>query len=129
VPPFTDGIAVDLHVPCTADFNVLAPRYFFGLERDGLVPISLLFSGSIFYSAGGGALQVARVPWSAEATYDLPVATWREVLDIYFPNTAWLNLRRDVFERLVAYRSRRGLPTWEQALEELLQASAEAPRS
>jgi hypothetical protein len=124
VPPFQDSVAVDLNVPCTADFNVLAGKYFQSLE-DGLAPISLHFSGTIFYAGEGGALQVTRVPWSAEAAYDLPVAVWREVIELYFPNAAWLSLRQDVYDLLRAYRVRHGLTSWEQTLEKLLQAAHE----
>jgi Family of unknown function (DUF6084) len=42
------------------------------------------------------------------------------MMDIYYPNSAWLRLRRDAFERLYQYKRRRGIPTWEQALESLL---------
>ena len=45
-----------------------------------------------------------------------------------YPNTAWLNLRKDVFDRLLAYKSRRGLPTWEQAVESLLLGAEELRR-
>jgi Family of unknown function (DUF6084) len=124
VPPFDGETAVQLPVPCTADFNVLAARYFHALG-DGDVPVSLLFSGTVFHAGEDGALTVARIPWSAEATFDLPVAAWRRVLDRYFPNTAWLTLRRDAFDRLEEYRSRRGLTSWERALDELLAAAAE----
>ena len=41
-------------------------------------------------------------------------------MDLYYPNTSWLCLRTDVFDRLYQYKSRSGLPTWEQALERLL---------
>lgn len=124
VPPFTGAVRVRLPVPCTADFNVVAAKYFHALDG-GAVPISLLFSGTVFYSDAAGALTVARIPWSAEAAFDLPVGTWHELLDHYFPNTAWLTLRLDTFDRLQAYRARRGLPTWDRALEELLECAAE----
>ena len=124
VPPFEGGTVVDLHVPCTADFNVLAGKYFSALE-DGRVPISLLFSGSVFYAREDGALQMARIPWSAEAVYDLPISAWTDLLDLYFPNVSWLSLRQNVFDRLYAYRTRRGLTSWEQALEELLERAVE----
>jgi uncharacterized protein DUF6084 len=119
VPPFTGSVLVDLRLPCTYDFNVQVTKYFDSLE-DGEVPLTLLFSGSIFFAAPGGALQVERVSWSKEAGYRLPVRVWRDVIDHYYPNTAWLNLHKDVFDRLAAYKARRGLPTWEQALEALL---------
>jgi Family of unknown function (DUF6084) len=38
----------------------------------------------------------------------------------HYPNSAWLSLRRDVFDRLAAYKSRLGMLTWEQAIEHLL---------
>jgi hypothetical protein len=124
VPPFEGSTALDLPVPCTFDFNVAGTKYFAALE-DGAVPLCLLFSGTIFYEAEHGGLQVAQIPWEREANYGLPVRVWREMMEHYYPNSAWLCLRRDVFDRLVAYRSRRGLPTWELALEELLKAGEE----
>ncbi|MDQ6773437.1 MAG: DUF6084 family protein [Candidatus Dormibacteraeota bacterium] len=125
LPPFEGEARVDLHVPCSADFNVAAAKYFHGLQEGG-VPVTLLFSGSVFHRDAEGALQVERIPWTAEATYDLPVATWKDLLQLYFPNTAWLTLRQDVFDRLYAFQVHRGLPTWEQALEELLSHIEEA---
>ncbi len=71
-------------------------------------------------------MQVAQISWEKEATFRLPVDIWRGLMDQYYPNTAWLCLRKDVFDRLDRYRSRGGHPTWEQALERLL-ASAEEP--
>ncbi|HEX4214525.1 MAG TPA: DUF6084 family protein [Candidatus Dormibacteraeota bacterium] len=129
VPPFRDETEVELQVPCTADFNELAGKFFAGLDENAqAVPVSLLFSGSIFYRDEQGLLQVTRVPWSAEATYDLPVAAWREVVTTYYPNTAWLTLRQDVFDRLYAFRTRHGLPSWEAALERLLAEAQEEAR-
>jgi hypothetical protein len=127
VPPFTGSVLVDLQVPCTYDFNLQITKYFDGLE-DGDVPLTLLFSGSIFFAGPGGALQVTRVSWSEEATYRMPVSVWQDVMRLYYPNTAWLNLRKDVFDRLLAYKSRRGLPTWEQAVESLLLGAEELRR-
>jgi len=50
------------------------------------------------------------------------VQVWRDVIEAFYPNTAWLCLRRDAFERLYQYKIRKGIPTWEQAIEELLLA-------
>lgn len=119
VPPFTGSTAVDLPVPCTFDFNVAATKYFYGLDN-GEIPLCLLFSGTIFYVGDDGALQVAQVGWDKEAHYRLPVRVWKEMMDLYYPNSAWLCLRRDVFDRLYQYKRRQGLPTWEQTLESLL---------
>jgi len=127
VPAFTTRTAVDLPVPCTYDFNVAATKYFAALE-DGEVPLRLLFSGTVFYEAPGCGLQVGQIPWDKETAFRLPVRVWKEMMDHYYPNSAWLCLRKDVFDQLYQYKRDRGLPTWEQALESLL-AAAEQPRT
>jgi hypothetical protein len=119
VARFEGETVADLPVPCTFDFNVAAAKYFAGLE-DGEVPLCLQFSGTVFYEGAHGALQIAQIPWSKEASYRLPVRVWKDMMDIYYPNSAWLCLRRDAFDRLYEYKMRRGIPTWEQALESLL---------
>lgn len=124
VKPFQGSTLVDLPVPCTFDFNVAASKYFAGLE-DGEVPVCFLFSGTVFYEAADGALQISQISWEKEAKYRLPVRVWQEMMDFYYPNSAWLSLRRDVFDRLYQYKMRRGIPTWEQALESLLPAATE----
>ncbi|HVX11545.1 MAG TPA: DUF6084 family protein [Pirellulales bacterium] len=121
VPPFTESIAVELPVPCSFDFNVAATKYFAALD-DGDVPLSLLFSGTIFYRTEDGDLQVAQISWDREAPFRLPISTWRAMMEHYYPNCAWLCLRRDAFDALVEYKSRRALPTWEQVVESLLHA-------
>jgi hypothetical protein len=118
-PAFQDTAVVDVPVPCTFDFNVAATKYFHGLA-EGDVPLNFLFSGTVFYADESGSLQVAPIPWDKEARFRLPVKAWRDMMEIYYPNTAWLCLRRDVFERMYQYKVERGIPTWEQALERLL---------
>jgi hypothetical protein len=110
-------------VPCTFDFNVAITKYIYGLEA-GEIPVTLLFSGTIFH-AGRVGLQVAQIPWDREAAYRLPVHLWKDMMDIYFPNTAWLCLHRDVFEKLYNFKAQRGFPTWEQALERILDLAEE----
>lgn len=119
VPGFEGNTLADLPVPCTFDFNVAATKYFEGLT-DGEIPLRLLFSGTVFYAGEDGALQVAPISWEQEATFKLPQKVWREMMNAYYPNSAWLSLRRDVFERLYQYKTQHGIPTWEQALERML---------
>jgi len=119
VRPFTGSTTVDLPVPCTFDFNVASAKYFHGLEN-GEVPLLLLFSGTIFHQDEDGSLQIAQIPWAKETHYRLPVRVWKEMMDIYYPNSAWLCLRRDAFDRLHQYKMSKGMATWEQALESLL---------
>lgn len=124
VPAFQASTTVDLPVPCTFDFNVAASKYFYGLE-DGDVPLELLFSGTIFQQTDAG-LQVSQIPWSRATTYRLPVRVWQDMMDHYYPGSAWLRLRRDIFDRLYQFKVDQGIPTWEQALERLLAHVEEA---
>jgi hypothetical protein len=121
VPPFQATTVVDLPVPCTFDFNVAATKYFAGLD-DGEVPLNLMFSGTIFYESAGEGLQIEQIPWDREAKYRLPVRVWKEMIELYYPNSTWLCLRRDVFDKLSQYKMDRGIPTWEEALESLVPA-------
>ena len=125
VPPFEGATVVDLVVPCTYDFDVSAAKYLAGL-RDGEIPLELLFSGTVFYAGASGALQINRISWNAEASHRLPVRVWRETMDHYFPSSAWVRVDREAFERLVAFRARRALTSWEAVVEALLQDAGEA---
>jgi hypothetical protein len=120
VPPFDGSTVVDLIVPCTYDFDVAAAKYLAGLH-DGDIPLELLFSGTVFYVSAAGAIQINRISWNAEAAHRLPVRVWRETMDHYFPNAAWLRLHRDAFERLVAFRARNALTSWEAVVAALLE--------
>jgi len=122
VPRFSGSTVVDMPVTCTYDLEVIATKYFYALE-DGEVPLEFLFSGTVFYAEEGGRLQTTRISWEKETEYRLPVRLWKEMMDRYFPNSAWLRLRKDAFDRLYDYRVREGLPTWEAAVEALLRAS------
>ena len=119
VPSFQGETTADLPVPCTFDFNVGATKYFHGLS-DGELPLIFLFSGTVFYEGLHGNLQVAPIPWDRESRFRLPIRIWRQVISTYYPNSTWLSLRKDVFERFYQFKVRNGIPTWEQALERLL---------
>jgi hypothetical protein len=125
VAPFTGETVVDLPVPCTYDFTLASTKYFYSLEG-GEVPLSLLFSGTIFYAEQeDGPLRVSPISWEKEAVFRLPVSVWKSMMEQYYPNTAWLCLRQDVFDRLYLFKSRQSLPTWEQTLERLLDSGRE----
>ncbi len=124
VTGFTGSTVVDVPVTCTFDFNVAVTKYIYGLE-EGELPMSLLFSGTVFH-AGSIGMQVAQIPWDREAGYKLPVRVWKEMMDQHYPNTAWLCLQRDAFDRLAEYKVRNNIATWEQALERALGLTAEA---
>ena len=119
VPSFEGTTLVDLPVPCTFDFNVAATKYFDGLS-EGEIPVCLQFSGTVFYATSESGLQVAPISWDKEARFKLPVKLWREAMDIYYPNSVWLCLHKDAFDRLYQYKVRHGIPTWEATLERIV---------
>jgi hypothetical protein len=127
VPAFTGSTSFQLQVPCTFDFNVAATKYFNGLA-DGEIPLCLMFSGTIFYEDQAGAMQVAPISWDKETRFRLPLKIWKEMMELYYPGSTWMCLRRDVFEQLQDYKVRHGIPTWEEAIQRIL-AEAELARA
>jgi hypothetical protein len=119
VPPFGGEADVELAVPCTYDLEVTASKYLDALA-DGDVPLEFLFSGTVFYASGDGFLQAGRISWEQEAELRMPVAVWRETMEHHFRGTSWLRMRKDVVDRLAAYRSRHALASWEDTMERLL---------
>jgi hypothetical protein len=126
VPGFAGSTELDLPVPCTYDFEVAAAKYLHALD-DGEVPLLLLFSGTVF-AKGGDGMTVEQVPWHKEASYRMPVKVWRELMDLYFPDSAWIRLRRDTLDGLQRFKARAALPTWDDALAALLGRAGEAER-
>ncbi|HXO60731.1 MAG TPA: DUF6084 family protein [Candidatus Acidoferrales bacterium] len=128
VPGFQGETTVEIPVPCTFDFNVASTKYFHGLS-EGDLPLNFLFSGTVFYRGEQDELQVAPISWEKEAKFRLPLKVWKQMIDEYYPNTAWLCLRRDAFERLYEYKVRNGIPTWEEVIERIFQNADEPVRS
>lgn len=130
VPEFTGAVTVAVHVPCTFDFNVAAAKYFHAVSNGGIdtandVPLCFQFSGTAFYSDADGPLQIGQIGWDKEARFRLPAHVWRDMMDHYYPNSTWLRLGRDAFERLYEFKRRQGLATWEETIEQLLQMEKE----
>jgi uncharacterized protein DUF6084 len=123
VASFTGSAEVDVTVPCSYDMEVAAGRYFHGLE-DGEIPFILLFSGTVF-GDGENGMWIEQLPWHAEARYRMPVTVWREMMDIHFPGSGWLRLRRDTIDALAEFRATRISPTWDDAIIAALDAARE----
>src|SRR5271154_939196 len=124
VPTFTAVTEVDVQVPVTYDLEVTSARYLYGLD-DGTVPLLLLFSGTVFVANGDG-FSVELVPWSAEASFRMPVSVWRDLVDVHFPNSAWLRCSRETLDELSAFKAKRALPTWDSTLTALLAETRQA---
>jgi hypothetical protein len=117
VPAFQHETELELPIPCSYDFEVASHKYLASL-KDGIIPLNLLFGGMAFVDRSG-RLTPEFVPWSCEARFALPVAVWREAVDTFFPNSAWIRVNRDLFDELRRFKIGTGLPTWDAALERL----------
>lgn len=106
-------------VPCTYDLTFAATKYFYGLEG-GEIPLLFLFSGTVFYSSKEGLVQTQPISWNKEMVFRMPVSVWKNLMEEHFPNSAWLCIRRDVFDRLYAFKRANGDATWENTIERLL---------
>lgn len=123
VASFTNSIEVDVSVPCSYDMEVASGRYFHAL-KDGEIPFILLFSGTIFPDAEK-SLWIQQVPWHAEARYRMPVSVWSDMMDMHFPGSGWLRLRRDTIDALAEFRASHALPTWDDAVLAVLEKARE----
>lgn len=115
---FSGETEVNLPMVCTYDFELTAAKYMHSLE-DGEIPIILFFSGTVFFKGESG-FNVEPVPWNKEAHYRLPVKVWRDVMDLYFPNSGWLRLRRESLDDLQRFKATRALATWDEVIAVLL---------
>ncbi len=122
VQGFSGSTEVDLALPCTYDFDVTGSRYLHSVG-DGVVPVTLMFSGTVF-TRGEHGFGVQQIPWDSEARYDLPVQVWRDMLEVFFPARGWIRLDHDVLSLLGDYRARHGLVSWEETVTRLLAADA-----
>lgn len=123
LPAFVDSYEVEVPVACNYDLEVAAGKYFHGLES-GVIPLNLLFSGTVF-STIGPRLAVEPISWSLEAPFLLPVKVWQDTMDHYFPGDGWLRLPRHTIDALGKFKSREALITWEQAIAALLKRAGE----
>jgi hypothetical protein len=120
VPSFTGSTTFRAPIQCSYDHELVAAKYFHSLS-DGEVPLAFNFNGTIYYRDDHGGLQMTLVPWSCSAEFRLPVAVWRELIDHYYPQTRWLALHSDTMDALAREKVRRGLPTFDACVSELLE--------
>jgi hypothetical protein len=118
---FTGEAEFELPVECTYDFEVAGAKYLHALSG-GEIPLLMLFSGTVF-TRGESGFSAEPVSWDREASFRLPVSVWRDVMDMYFPNSAWVRVRRDTLDDLQRYKVQQALPTWDQAFEQLLKSA------
>jgi len=115
---FDGEVETTLPVPLSYDLEVAAARYFHSLS-EGVVPLLLLFSGTVFV-VRDGRLSAEPVPWHHETRYELPIERWQQMMERAFPGTGWLRLSRASLDALRAYAASEAIPTWDLLVERLL---------
>jgi hypothetical protein len=118
VPAFQGQTIFALELPCTYDLEVAAAKYFYAI-REGVVPLSFHFYGTVFYCAPDGRLQMTPVPWSSSAQFGMPVSAWQAMIGEHYPGGGWIRLHARTLEALNARRAQRGL-TFDDCIQELL---------
>lgn len=119
VPSFTGSAVFTLPLPCDYDLEVSATKYIYSLPG-GEVPISLHFSGTVFYPADDGRMQLVQVPWDTSTSYDLPVSAWRAMIAHHYPHSGWIRLHADTLAALRRRMAATGHPTMDAAVLDLL---------
>ena len=121
---------VELHVPCTYDFEVTRRAATSTRSTTARCRSSSCSAARSSTPAPGGLLQTARISWEQRGR--LPAAgrasgarRWTATS----PARAWLRLRHATrFDRLAAYKARHALPTWERRVDALLRRGERGAR-
>lgn len=124
VPPFSGTAQVTVPLPCSYDFEVGTAKYLYALP-DGVVPLDLILSGTVFYAGDDDELRTTMLVEANDLRYDLDSSLIRRAMERFFPGSVWIRIARDTFDRLWDVRSRRALPTWDHALDHLLDREPE----
>jgi hypothetical protein len=119
VPAFTGSTTFRVAVPAAFDIEVASSKFLHGLPG-GEVPLAFNFNGTVHYRGDDGRLQMSLIPWACSAEFRMPVATWRDVIDHYYPGTGWIALREETLLALQRAKAERALPTMDACVAELL---------
>ncbi len=124
VPSFAGTAEFKIPVACTYDHEVAAAKYFRGVA-DGEVPLRFHFNGTVFYEGEDGRLQLLQVPWDCNARFQMPVETWKTMIDDHYPGGDWVRLRTSTLDALQRRRAERGHLTVDDTVDELLSEGGE----
>jgi len=119
VPTFSGSTAFTVEVPCTYDLEVASAKYFDAL-RDGDIPLSFHFNGTVLYRGADDRLQVVLVPWSCTAQWRMPVDVWKRTIAAHYPGGGWIRLQHETLEALARAKAERGLHTFDDTVRDLL---------
>jgi hypothetical protein len=123
IPAFTGSTTVSVPITCSYELEVAAAKYFHSLP-DGQAPLAFHFNGTIYYKDYDGQMQMVLVPWTKSCDYRMPVATWRDMIEMYYPNTAWVALNGATIDALQSRQVSRGLATPDACIMQLLKETS-----
>jgi len=124
VPAFTGSTTFTIPFRSSFDLELAASKYIYSLP-DGNVPLTFNFTGTIFYRAEDGRMQIEQIRWDCSAGFVLPVATWRDMIRDHYPNGGWVALETETFDLLAARKAELGLPTFDATVAALLKEARE----
>lgn len=119
VPRFTGQTQIEIPLECSEDLSTSVGKYFYALEK-GEIPLTFIFKGSVFYKGSEDTIQVTPVPWEKEASYNMPVSLWNNLREAYFPDSKYLRVPHELFDKLYAYKTKSIHPTINKCLESLV---------
>jgi hypothetical protein len=125
VRPFSGATSVAVPVPCNYDLEIAATNYLRSIA-DGEVPLLFHFNGSVYYTGDDGRMQIVQISWEESADFQMPIGAWQEMIAAYYPNRGWVPAGAVTIERLRRFKREQGLPSYEAALERLLDAGGAA---
>jgi hypothetical protein len=124
VRPFAGSTSVAVPVACNYDLEIAATNYFRSVA-DGEVPLVFHFNGSVYYEGEDGRMQIVQISWEESSEFRMPVSAWRDAVSAHYPNRGWIPAGEQTIERLRRFKVERGLPSYEAALERLLDGEGE----
>jgi hypothetical protein len=124
VPAFTGSTTVTVPMTCSYELEVAAAKYFYSLP-DGEAPLAFHFNGTIYYRDYDDRMQMVLVPWTKSCDYRMPVSTWKDMMEAYYPNTAWVALNGATIDALQREQVNRGLATADDCIMKLIEESKE----
>ena len=105
---------VDLPITCTYDFEVVGARSTSTRSTTARSRSLLLFSGTVFVAGRRRVRGRRRWRGTRRRRSGCRCAVWREMMDVYFPNSGWLRVSRETLDALTRFKAAHALPTWDQ---------------
>lgn len=124
VPAFTGDGSFRFAVECTYDHEIAATKYFAGIT-EGSYPLQFHFNGTTYYEGTDGRLQILPLAWDRSTRFELPAATWREMIDSHYPHGSWLRLEEETLQALGHRKAQSGAPTMDDCIRGLLGQGSE----